>query len=166
MITILELAQELHLGKSTISRKINELGIKEQLTKIDGAYYLSDEQADAVRSTTTHHKATHGAHQTSKRTKQAQTNSDAALIELLNKQLESREQELKALHDEVKELHRLLDQQQQLNLLEKQRVLALEDQQRKQQRGIFARLFGKKDTQGQTEPAKDPEQEEQPNPNS
>ena len=81
-------------------------------------------------------------------------------------QIKEKDAQIKEKDAQIKELHKLLDQQQQLTMITQQRVLALEDQQQKKQRGIFARLFGAKPAQDPEPPKDQPGQEEQQNPNS
>ena len=169
MITILELAAELQTSKSTINRKIRDLGLKGALEFSDGKYYLTQEQADKIRQDFTRHKphqedqkegdnkASHEAKRGASRT----TAQDKQLIADLMAQLKEKDAQIKKLHGIIEQNQTIIDQQQKLNLISQQRILALEDQQQKQkteQKGFFARLFGKNRTQAQ-EPATTPTEE-------
>ena len=155
MITILELAQELDTTKTTISRKIRELNIKNDLSMIDGKYYLTDDQADLIRGKmkrgTFRDIPPHVARNVSERgttnnvertATDRNAEQDAQTIQDLMAQLREKD-------TQIKELHKLLDQQQQLNMITQQRLVALEDKQQAEPRGFFRRLFTKKDTGAQ-----------------
>ncbi len=151
MITIKELAEELKIGKTTVNRKIEALGIKEELIKIDGIYYLTDEQADKIRGTMAHRGAPRGAGEKTNRTGSLKIiDILESRIEAQEKQLNKKDAQIEALEKEIARLHDLVDQQQKLTLFAEQRALMLEDKQRK---SLFYRLFHKdKDTEPQ-EPA-------------
>lgn len=163
MITILGLAEELRTSKSTINRKIKELGLKSALEFSDGKYYLTDEQADTIRRTmkrtTADSEAKHDpgqiTHHDAERSAPRRTNSsasqDAQLIKDLMQQLKEKDAQIKQLHGIIEQNQTIIDQQQKLNLISQQRILALEDQQQKQAQpqGLFARLFGKNRQQAQ-----------------
>ena len=164
MITILELAQELQTSKTTISRKIKELDMKNRLELLDGKYYLTDEQARQIREAMSRHDARNAPTRetrnvSERRAERTDTRRDTQFTKDLMQQIKEKDAQ-------IKELHKLLDQQQQLTMITQQRVLALEDQQQKKQRGIFARLFGTKPAQDPEPPKDQPGQEEQQNPNS
>lgn len=166
MITILELAEELHASKSTINRKIKDLNLKGALEFTDGKYYLTDEQADEIRRTmkrttppreANHDKKEtppHEAHHDARRS----ASDDKRIINDLLAQLKAKDEQIKELHGIIEQHQVIIDQQQKLNLISQQRILALEDkQQKEEQKGFFARLFGKSRQQAQ------PQEEQQTN---
>ena len=171
MITILELAQELQTSKTTISRKIKELDMKNRLELLDGKYYLTDEQARQIREAMSRHDTRNAPTRetrnvSERRAERTDTRRDTQFTKDLMQQIKEKDAQIKEKDAQIKELHKLLDQQQQLTMITQQRVLALEDQQQKKQRGIFARLFGTKPAQDPEPPKDQPGQEEQQNPNS
>lgn len=160
-MTINELAQELGVGKSTINRRIKELGIKGQLEFDRGAYQLTDEQADTIRRTIKS-GAPHGTndtprhdipHQNRAKDPGENTGTDPGTIAALLKQLEEKDRQINKLQDLLEQQHDLLSQEQKLHLLAEQKILALEEKQKEaetkqeetKKQGILARLFGRKE---------------------
>ena len=163
MQTIAELAQTLGVTKQAIHHKIDKLGIRNELQKVDGTYYLTDEQAGKIRSTATNsaiHPKENRKDPAHVPTRKSDRHKDNKIIELLErrieaqeKQIEKKDAQIEALQKEQTRLHDLLDQQQKLTLIAEQKRLALEDQQNK---GIFARLFHRsKPTEQPQEPQKE-----------
>lgn len=163
MQTIGELAKSLNVSKTAIHNKLRDLGIKDDLQKVDGAYYLTDEQAEKVAQSIKKRPAV--KYTEKKTTKKGESDEEnrkvnSKVIELLErridaqeKQIEKKDAQIDALQKEQARLHDLLDQQQKLTLIAEQKALALED---KQHKGILSRLFHRSKP---TEQPQEPQQE-------
>lgn len=145
MKTIKQIADELGVDKQKIYRYIRKNHINEvhheahQNNKVK--YY--DEVAEklikqAFQAETTssevHHEAHHEVLQT--------TSNDAVdvVIEMLRKELEIKNQQIKELNERLAESQRLLNQQQQLNAVSEQKLLQSED--KKESSSFWTKLFG------------------------
>lgn len=155
MQTIGELAKKMNVSKTAISNKLRDLGIKDEVQKVDGAYYLTDEQAEKVARSIKRRPAAKYTEKKTEKIRDTEEEQRQVIENLLQRLAESNEQ--------IKDLHKLLDQQQQLNMIANKRILELEDkekqreQEQKQNKGIFARLFHRSKP---TEQLQKPQQEE------
>lgn len=101
-ITVKQLADELNITTQAMHKKINQLppGLKPK--KVKGAYAIQPETADYIReNTASYHK--------DKQPDDNQADNQDTTIKTLQEQLKTKD-------EQIKELHRLLNQQQQLNL--------------------------------------------------
>ena len=152
MQTIAELAHSLGVSKTAVSNKARKLGIKDDLQKIDGAYYFTDEQAEIITRNMKKPFAGKFADKEDSKT-EGKDEPPQTITNLLMQQLEKKDEQIQALQEQVKSLQSLLDQQQKLHLITQQRLLALEDKQSKP--GLFARLFNRNKDTGAQDPAGD-----------
>lgn len=160
MISILELARELNTSKTTIGRKIKELNIKNGLTISDGKYYLSDEQAEQIRESLKRNKKKKVAELEAEQ----MGHDEAETIKILLKQLENKDKQIERLQETIKQKDEhiksylvLLAQAQELQKQAYELYLIASE---KQHKGIFARLFGRKEVPKLTEGPQEPQKEE------
>lgn len=110
MLTIKDLAEEIGVSKVAINKKVEHLGIKDQLTKAGNRYLLSDEQADLIRDAFKYRTETEKG--TPADTKQDAPTTEAMLkvIETLTEQLAEKDKQISRLHDLLLEKERSTQQ--------------------------------------------------------
>lgn len=110
MLTIKDLAEEIGVSKVAINKKVEHLGIKDQLTKAGNRYLLSDEQADRIRGAFEYRKDTPTSDQGD--TKQDELTTEALLkvIDTLTEQLAEKDKQLNRLYDLLSERERSFQQ--------------------------------------------------------
>lgn len=72
-------------------------------------------------------------------------NEKDEIIELLKQQLEEKDKQINSLLENITDLNKSLTQQQQLNYIDKQKILALESAEETKKKGIF-NIFKKRGT--------------------
>ena len=127
MKTIKQISDEIGVSKTAVRKKIDNLGLQTRLHK-NGNQWLVDEMTEnAVKSA-----FSKGQPETKAGTS-SQTESET--ISALVSALQSLQQQLEVKDEQIAYLQRLLDQQQQLQMIQ-QKPLQLEDKQ-EERRGIF-----------------------------
>lgn len=113
MLTIKDLAEEIGVSKVAINKKVEHLGIKDQLTKAGNRYLLSDEQADRIRCAFEYRKDKPTSDQGDQGDTQQDTPTNEAMlkvIETLTAQLAEKDKQISRLHDLLLEKERSTQQ--------------------------------------------------------
>lgn len=145
MKTIAEIAKQCNVSKTTISRYISVLDMKESIeTDQAGTMLLTEEQEQKIKKALKQYEATRNARNAprkGKENKEPEKTEAATLAEIkeLKKQIAEKDAQIKELHSIIEKNQTIIDQQQKLTLITQQRILALEDKQNRP--GLFARLF-------------------------
>jgi len=112
--TIKDLANEVGVSKSYIDKIIRILGIQTELSKVGNKYVINKKQEKAIIS-----RISSGKTDTISNTKL--TTESTSEVDFLRKQLESK-------NEEMKQMQKLLDQQQQLTLQANSQIQQLQEQ--------------------------------------
>ena len=126
--TIKQIADELGISKQAVFKRIDNLGLRSKLTKIDNQLMVEKEQENMIKSAFSEKKPS-----TKPSTSlQLETVNDAVVEVLLN-QSEMLKNELKIKNKQIEELNKrleenqkLLDQQQKLHAMAEQKIQLLE----------------------------------------
>lgn len=112
MLTIKDLAEEIGVSKVAINKKVEHLGIKDQLTKAGNRYLLSDEQADLIRGAFKYRTEMDTPTTDQGDTKQDEMTTEALLkvIDTLTEQLAEKDKQLNRLYDLLSERERSFQQ--------------------------------------------------------
>lgn len=114
MKTIKQIADELGVSKTAVRKKIENLGLYSSLQKNGNQFIINEEQENTIKSAFNRDKS-----ETSSR---IETEAVSSLVSMLEKELEAK-------NEQIAQLQKLLDQAQQLSLIDKQRILELENKQ-------------------------------------
>ena len=123
MKTIQQLADELHVSKTAIRKKIRKLNIENSLHK-DGNKFLINETQEVLIKNLFQEKESQTKTETS-------TQTDSELVRVLEKQLDEKQHI-------IDELLNKLDQEQKLHAMTQQKLFALEDKSAEQKKGLFS----------------------------
>lgn len=102
-----DLANELHISKVAVTKRIKALGLFDELEKVGNKYQVPDDVANQVRK-----------HYSQTKTNQTQTNENELAFYI--KQIELKDQQILSLQREVEKLTDALTQEQQLHAHTKQ----------------------------------------------
>lgn len=102
-----DLANELHISKVAVTKRIKSLGLFDELEKVGNKYQVPDDVANQVRK-----------HYSQTKTNQTQTNENELAFYI--KQIELKDQQILSLQREVEKLTDALTQEQQLHAHTKQ----------------------------------------------
>ncbi len=152
MQTIGELAKRLGVSKTAINNKINKLNMRDDLQKVDGTYFLTDEQAATIGQNLKKIRTNNFTGELSE-VEEEITDAQQRYIKMLSDMLTQKDKQIDRLHDEIETLHNLLSQQQQISKTLQQHIEILEN---RQQKGLFSRLFGRKEAPQLTDKAQEP----------
>ena len=170
-MTIKQLADELAVSKSTIGRAIVQLGFQEQLCKIGNKYMLSETQILQIKlqlSKDEEEKPLQASsktlHEEEKSLQANQERQNAILQEqlsILNKQLAIKDHQIQILQEQIGQLTTAMESmaaaltaaqalhagtiQKQLTEHSDSMEQMPDQEQPKQKKGIFSRLFGRKE---------------------
>ena len=170
-MTIKQLADELAVSKSTIGRAIVQLGFQDQLCKIGNKYMLSETQILQIKlqlSKDEEEKSLQAdsktLHEEEKSLQANQERQNAILQEqlsILNKQLAIKDHQIKILQEQIGQLTTAMESmataltaaqalhagtiQKQLTEHSDSMEQMPDQEQPKQKKGIFSRLFGRKE---------------------
>lgn len=156
--TIKELAKELNVSNQYIQKVIHQLPKDKQPQKTNGVFKITSRTETAIREymKTSHHKKT---------TKQPNNQSSSVVrlqqkyIDKLEQQLDEKDRQKAKLQEQNKDSQKLIDQEQQLHLVDQERIKKIENpekqgksnykvekndkQQEQPKKSFFERLFGK-----------------------
>lgn len=118
MKTIKQIADELGVSKTAVRKKIENLGLRSSLQKNGNQFAIDETQEKLIKSAFSESE-TQTETQTSSR---IETETVSALVSMLQR-------ELKAKNEQIANLQKLLDQEQQLHMVSEQRLLLLEEKQ-------------------------------------
>lgn len=125
MRTIKELADEIGKSKTTISQRIDELGLRTTLQKVSNKFLIPDDTAEQIISSFTNEP------QTTSQTEVQPVDTEIRneYIEFLKSELAAKNDQISRQNDQISQLQQLLHQEQQLRLVADQKILMLESKQ-------------------------------------
>lgn len=137
--TIKEFSEEIDFSKQRIQQIIDKLPTNRRPKKSGNKYVLSEEIQREI-------KISLGIESTNSSPNNQQI--EVGVFELLKQQLEEKDRQIKNLQDTLNEQQTLLSQQQQLQLMEQQKMHLLLDEakqesEKTENKNFFSRLFSK-----------------------
>ena len=170
-MTIKQLADELAVSKSTIGRAIVQLGFQDQLCKIGNKYMLSETQIlqiklqlskdEEEKSLQANSKTLHGEEKSLQANQEMQKAILQEQLSILNKQLAIKDHQIQILQEQIGQLTVTMESmatalnvaqalhagtiQKQLTEHSDSMEQMPDQEQPKQKKGIFSRLFGRKE---------------------
>ena len=170
-MTIKQLADELAVSKSTIGRAIVQLGFQDQLCKIGNKYMLSETQIlqiklqlskdEEEKSLQANSKTLHGEEKSLQANQEMQKAILQEQLSILNKQLAIKDHQIQILQEQIGQLTVTIESmatalnaaqalhagtiQKQLTEHSDSMEQMPDQEQPKQKKGIFSRLFGRKE---------------------
>ena len=130
--TIKQIADELGISKQAVFKRIDNLGLRSKLTKIDNQLMVEKEQENMIKSAFSEKQPSTKLSTKPSTSLQLETVNDAVVEVLLN-QSEMLKNELKIKNKQIEELNKrleenqkLLDQQQKLHAMAEQKIQLLE----------------------------------------
>ena len=170
-MTIKQLADELAVSKSTIGRAIVQLGFQDQLCKIGNKYMLSETQIlqiklqlskdEEEKSLQANSKTLHGEEKSLQANQEMQKAILQEQLSILNKQLAIKDHQIQILQEQIGQLTVTMESmatalnaaqalhagtiQKQLTEHSDSMEQMPNQEQPKQKKGIFSRLFGRKE---------------------
>ena len=163
-MTIKQLADELSVSKSTIGRAIVQLGLQDKLCKIGNKYVLSEKQILQIKLQLSKNDEEKTLHEEEKSLQVNQETQNSILQEqlsILNKQLAIKDHQIQILQEQIGQLTTAMEsmataltaaQALHAGTIQKQLTEHSDSieqlpaqEQTKQKKGIFARLFGRKE---------------------
>ena len=170
-MTIKQLADELAVSKSTIGRAIVQLGFQDQLCKIWNKYMLSETQIlqiklqlskdEEEKSLQANSKTLHGEEKSLQANQEMQKAILQEQLSILNKQLAIKDHQIQILQEQIGQLTVTMESmatalnaaqalhagtiQKQLTEHSDSMEQMPDQEQPKQKKGIFSRLFGRKE---------------------
>ena len=118
MKTIKQIADELGVSKTAVRKKIENLGLQSGLQKNGNQFAITEEQENLIKSAFFGKEdvKTETKSQTETETKsQTETETVSALVSMLQRELEIKNEQIRELNARLAESQKLLDQQQHLN---------------------------------------------------
>lgn len=162
LISVRQLADELGVSKTAVNKKIETIGLRSELVKIDNRFMIPQNVAISVKNAFKNANQSQTKSQTKTPTKsQTKSHIMAYEIELLNMQLSEKNKQIDELRKTIEIISaqldikdkqiadenalltatlEKLDHEQQLNALNQNRILELEDKQN----GVFTPLWRRK----------------------
>ena len=110
MLTIKDLAEEIGVSKVAINKKVEHLGIKDQLTKDGNRYLLSDDLADMVRNAFKYRKENEKGTPADTKGNIEVDEITAETIRALREQLAEKDRQINRLYDLLSERERSFQQ--------------------------------------------------------
>lgn len=124
--TIKQIADELGVSKTAVYKKIDNLGLRSSLRKNANQFTVDKTQEKLIKQAFSENKSqTKNANQVCEIDNQSETVS--TLVSMLQNELEAKNRQLEEKDRQIERLQKLLDQQQQLNLIDKNKVLQIEE---------------------------------------
>lgn len=120
MKTIKQLADEIGVSKTSINKKIDNLGLRSKLSKIDNRWLVPESLEKSIKDAYIDNQKS-----TTKTDNQPQTVFD--LVSTLQKQIEVKDEQLKAKDEQIQSLLITVNQAQQLQALAEQKLKLLEE---------------------------------------
>lgn len=139
MKTIKQIADELGVSKQTIRNEIAKLGLRSTLRKNANQFLVDEKQDKLIKSSFLDEKS-QSKSQSKTQTLQSESQSTLrnfsnkntsndvidTVIEMLKKELDIKNKHIEEQANQIKELVKVIDQEQQLRLLDKQKIMELE----------------------------------------
>ncbi len=122
MVTIKQLADEIGISKTAVSKKIDKLGLRKQLVLDRKQWFIPDNVATTLKDS---FEANHKSQTDS--TNQSQTVD--SLVCTLKEQLKEKDEQLRAKDKQIDALLVAIDQAQKLQGIAEQKLKAIEDKQ-------------------------------------
>lgn len=156
--TIKQIADELGVSKQAVFKKIDNLGCRQQLTKIDNQFTVDEKLENTIK------KAFSEKVNTFKNVNQSSTKSSTDnqkltdyltdTLKVLQQQNELLSRQLEEKDKQISNLQKLIDQSQQLQAIAENKIKLLEQKETppepvngsssiESKKGFFARLFGR-----------------------
>ena len=132
MKTIKQLADELGISKQALNKRIDNLGCRNQLSKSGNLWLIPESAENTIKNQFTDNQKA-----TTKPTTEPTTVD--TLVDTLLKQLDEKDNQIKAKDEQILKLQKLIDQEQQLHMATKQELLALEDKQAEKKKWFWQR---------------------------
>lgn len=143
--TIRDIANELGVSKQAVFKKVDKLGLRQQLTKVDNQFTVDENQEKLIKYEFEKKNATQKASTTPSTETTTETTTSLhqvdTLIDMLreelankNRELEIKNKQIADLNERLAESQRLIDQQQKLHAVTEQKLLALEEAPKEEKR--------------------------------
>ena len=113
MITIKQLAGKIGVSKTSISKKIDNLGLRNSLQMVGGTWLIPDDIENTIIN----------AYNRKPKSQTVGTNQSQTIDTVVDTLVE----QLKVKDKQIEELQKLLDQEQKLRMVTEQKLLAIED---------------------------------------
>lgn len=123
--TIKQIADDLGVDKQKVYRFIQKNHIKEvhhEAHQKNGVKYYDEAAQMLIKQGLSDKVTSNEVHQN-----HIENTSNEAVFEALLKQIDVLQEELKIKNDQIEQLHKLLDQEQQLRMIQEQRILQIEE---------------------------------------
>lgn len=126
MKTVKQIAGEIGVSKQAIFKKIDNLGLRQRLSKVNNQWLIDESVENTIKSVFS---------ATNKTPTGLQTDSQLVdgLVAMLRNELEVKNKQIDELNNRLAESQRLLDQQQQLNAIAEQKIRLLEEKKEEQE---------------------------------
>lgn len=130
--TIKQIADELGISKQAVFKRIDNLGLRPKLTKIDNQLMVEKEQEKMIKSAFSEKQPSTKPSTKPSTSLQLGTVNDAVVDVLLNQsemlknELKIKNKQIEELNKRLEENHKLLDQQQKLHAMAEQKIQLLE----------------------------------------
>lgn len=138
MVTIRQLADEIGVSKTAVSKKVDKLGLRKQLVLEGKQWFIPDNVATTL-------KEAFDANQKSQTVGTNQSQTVDTLVCTLQEQIKQKDEQIKAQNEQIKALITAIDQAQKLQGIAEQKLKAIEDKQSTTQKHSWW-PFGRKDT--------------------
>lgn len=122
MVTIRQLADEIGVSKTAVSKKVDKLGLRKQLVLDNKQWFIPDDIASTL-------KDAFGANHKSQTVGTNQSQTVDTLVSTLQEQIKQKDEQLKAQNEQIKALIVAIDQAQKLQGIAEQKLKAIEDKQ-------------------------------------
>lgn len=122
MKTIKQIADELGVSKTAVRKKIENLGLRSSLQKNGNQFAIDEAVENRIKQAFSENEAETKT-ETSSRT---ETETVSALVSMLQKELDSK-------NEQIAQLQKLLDQEQQLHAMTKQQLLQIQQKEKELQ---------------------------------
>lgn len=125
MVTIKQLADEIGITKTAVSKKIDKLGLRKQLVLDHKQWFIPDNVADTLRN----------AFKSVSKSQTVYTNQSQTvdtLVCTLQEQIRAKDEQIKAQNEQIQALIIAIDQAQKLQGIAEQKLKAIEDKRSEQ----------------------------------
>jgi predicted transcriptional regulator len=152
--TIKQIADELGVSKQAVFKKIDNLGCRQQLTKIDNQFTVDEKLENTIKKAFSEKVNTFKNVNQSSTDNQKLTDYLTDTLKVLQQQNELLSRQLEEKDKQISNLQKLIDQSQQLQAIAENKIKLLEQKQTspepvngsssiESKKGFFARLFGR-----------------------
>ncbi|EMF0144901.1 DUF536 domain-containing protein [Enterococcus hirae] len=126
--TIKELAEELGVSKTAISKKVSDENRKLWFVKIGNKFLINEVGQKAIKSMFISENANLNQQPVVEKSQTANQVPELELLSFLKKQLNQKDIQLQEKDEQLKQMQKLLDQQQQLTLQVNKQIESLQEQ--------------------------------------